>query len=67
VEYFNKVKIIEVLAIKNNVINTLNFFNAIDRKANKLIKRYDYISNDYWNNHRVNNYTSNQVLRAFGY
>ena len=37
-QLFNKIKIIELLTVKNNVVRTFYFFNPVDWKAGELIK-----------------------------
>src|SRR5450830_381754 len=53
-----------MLPIKNNIIGTAYFFNAVNWKAGHLIKTDEQIGNDEWNYHRINNWTCNQVLRT---
>src|SRR5450830_422964 len=55
-----------MLPIKNDVISTAYFFNAVNWKAGHLIKTDEQICNDEWNNHPINNWSCNQVLRAVG-
>ena len=39
VKFLNKIKVMQILSIENNVIGTAYFFNAVNGKACDLVKR----------------------------
>jgi len=66
VKFFNKIQIVELLPIVDDVITAANFFDAVNRKAGQLKKGDKEIRDQQWNNHGVNDRASEQVLRPVG-
>ena len=66
VEFFDKIQVIELLPVVENVVAAFHLFDAVDRKAGQLIKRHEEIRDQQRNDHRVNNRAGDQVLRAVG-
>ena len=50
VKFLNKIKVLQMLPIKNNVIGTAYFFNAVNGEASDLIKRNEYIGDQQGDN-----------------
>ena len=66
VKFFNKIQIVELLPIVDDVITAANFFDAVNRKAGQLKKGDKEIRDQQWNNHGVYNWAGKQVLRSVG-
>ena len=64
VKFFYKIQVIKLVPIKYNVISPTYFFDVVNRKASQLVKGNEYICNHQRNNHQVNDWAGNQILRA---
>ena len=45
VEFLDKIQVIKLLPVKDDVITPMYFFNAVNRKACELVKSDKYIRN----------------------
>lgn len=65
-EFLNEIEVFELLPIQHDIVGTSNLGNFVNRETGRLIEADEQIENEQRDDHAVDDWPGNQILRTVG-